>query len=491
MGSIVIFQGRYYLVDAGPSIIDSLYKLGIDLSEIEGIFHTHGHDDHFAGLPSLILSGHRIKYYATPLVRHSVTKKLTALMSIGEEMFEKSFEICDLKEGTWNDVGGLEVMPMYSPHPVENNIFMFRAMDDDGFKTYAHWADIVSFDILGNLLKGEKQRAVIPSYFLDSVRARYLTPASVKKIDGGGGMIHGQPLDFVSDVSDKIILAHRTGPFTSDELDIGSQASFGAVDVLIASGQDYLRRRAHRFIHELIPSLSFDTLDTLMRASIETFNAGTIVLRHGVESRKVYLLLTGTVEYHHPDLITPISAPTGSILGAQAVFQDGPMIESWRATSDVRVVRFGVKNLQAMLNAMNAREYVQRHLQEIGFLQRSWIFGTQINTIKHSQLVLNSRPVSLAAGTKLPSTGTDKLHLLRSGQIRLTAPDGKFLENLRPGDFFGEEYFLGRAIRNWQLEAIGPVELISLDSSVIDNTPIVLWKLHEIDQRRLRLAATP
>ena len=116
MGSIVIFQGRYYLVDAGPSIADTLHKLGIDLSEIEGIFHTHGHDDHFAGLPALILSGHRIKYFATPLVRASVTKKLTALMSIDEDMFHKSFEAVDLKEGCWNDVGGLEVMPA-GPQP--------------------------------------------------------------------------------------------------------------------------------------------------------------------------------------------------------------------------------------------------------------------------------------------------------------------------------------------------------------------------------------
>ena len=79
MGSMIIFQGKIYLVDAGPNITYSLTALRIGVNEIEGIFQTHGHDDHFAGLTSLIRSDHRIKYYATPFVRDSVVKKYIAL----------------------------------------------------------------------------------------------------------------------------------------------------------------------------------------------------------------------------------------------------------------------------------------------------------------------------------------------------------------------------------------------------------------------------
>ena len=103
MASIVMFQGRYYLVDAGPNVLYSLYSLGIDLSEIEGIFHTHAHDDHFAGLPTLLASGNRIKYFATRLVRESVTKKLSALMSLDESLFAELFEVRDLVADQWND----------------------------------------------------------------------------------------------------------------------------------------------------------------------------------------------------------------------------------------------------------------------------------------------------------------------------------------------------------------------------------------------------
>lgn len=93
MSSIIIFQGRIYLIDAGPNIVHSLTALGMSTNEVEGIFHTHAHGDHSAGLTTLIRSDHLIKHYATPLVRASVIKKLSALMSMDEDMFEKYFKI--------------------------------------------------------------------------------------------------------------------------------------------------------------------------------------------------------------------------------------------------------------------------------------------------------------------------------------------------------------------------------------------------------------
>ncbi len=168
VGSVIMFQGRIYLVDAGPGIFSTMSSLGIDISEVEGIFHTHGHDDHFAGLPGLIHADHRLKYFATPLVRSAVAKKFSALMSLDEEKFGQFFEICDLTFDTWNDCDGLEVMPVYSPHPTETNMFMFRAMDLDGYKSYAHWADLSSFEVLDDMV-GEGPKDV-PKTFIDKVK---------------------------------------------------------------------------------------------------------------------------------------------------------------------------------------------------------------------------------------------------------------------------------------------------------------------------------
>ena len=89
--------GLYYLVDAGPHLTRSLDALGISFAEIEGIFHTHSHDDHFSGLTSLVRSDRRLKYYAVPYVRASVQKKLASLMRIDEERFSSFFDVHDLE----------------------------------------------------------------------------------------------------------------------------------------------------------------------------------------------------------------------------------------------------------------------------------------------------------------------------------------------------------------------------------------------------------
>ena len=89
MGSIICRNGLFYLVDAGPHITFSLDALGMGAGDIEGIFHSHAHDDHFAGLTSLVRSERRMKYFAAPYVRATAQKKLAALMRFDEERFAR------------------------------------------------------------------------------------------------------------------------------------------------------------------------------------------------------------------------------------------------------------------------------------------------------------------------------------------------------------------------------------------------------------------
>ncbi len=63
MASVLIYRGKIYLIDAGPNILDNLRHLGISVSEIEGIFQSHVHDDHFAGLTELIKADKKFKYF--------------------------------------------------------------------------------------------------------------------------------------------------------------------------------------------------------------------------------------------------------------------------------------------------------------------------------------------------------------------------------------------------------------------------------------------
>jgi hemerythrin len=146
-------------------------------------------------------AGRRIRYFTTPLVRASVTRKLTALLGMEEERFADFFDIQDLAFDTWNNVEGMEVMPIFSPHPVENNCFVFRTLWGDSYRTYAHFADIVSLDILQGMVTDQPDAPGLDSQAFERTRAAYLVPVDLKKIDVGGGMIHGNANDFRTDAS--------------------------------------------------------------------------------------------------------------------------------------------------------------------------------------------------------------------------------------------------------------------------------------------------
>ena len=135
---------------------------------------------------------HRIAYFAAPPVRASVVKKYAALTGRNEATFYQYFEPHDLVLDEWNDVDGLEVMPVLLPHPVETTVFFFRALWEKGYRTYAHLADISSFEVLRKMITEDPTRNGISQSFYDSCTQKLLTPVNVKKIDIGGGLIHGQ-----------------------------------------------------------------------------------------------------------------------------------------------------------------------------------------------------------------------------------------------------------------------------------------------------------
>ncbi len=309
MSSVLMFQGKLYLIDAGANVLHGLNALGIGVNEIEGIFHTHAHDDHFCGLADLMRSDHRLKYYATPLVRAAVVKKLVALTVKDEEDFFNYFTVCDLEPDVWNDIDGLEVIPLFSPHPVETNILLFRAMSREGYKTYAHFADIISLDVLESMVTENKSEPGVSPEMVRTVAASYLRPANVKKIDVGGGLIHGNAEDFRKDSSAKIILAHTSKVLTPRMKEIGSGAPFGTVDVLVYDDQDYLKIGAHNFLSTYFPLVPPNQLRLLLNNPIITFNPESILVKSGAPGGSLYLIVSGKVERIASDRIRHYAVP--------------------------------------------------------------------------------------------------------------------------------------------------------------------------------------
>lgn len=485
MSSILMFHGKIYLIDAGPNILYNLKSLGIGLNEIEGLFHTHAHDDHFAGLTDIIGADHRIRYFSTPLVRASVTKKLSALLSIDESRFHNLFDVHDLAFDEWNIVDGLEVKPVLSPHPVETNIFFFRAMWAQGYKTYAHFADIASFDVLEDMLTDDPNENGISQAYYEDVKQTYLTTTDIKKIDVGGGMIHGEAADFRDDQSGKMILAHKANALTTAEEEIGSAAPYGTVDVLIPNYQTYTRRNAFQFLRSYFPNIAHEQLSILLNNPLEVVNPETILIKEHESNETVYLILTGDVEMINTKTGVRALLASGALMGEQMALHGLSAAHTFRTRNFVNVLTIPTELFRRFIRRNDLFKEFSRLDENRYFLRSTWLFGQSLS-YKTQNIISQEMELRQYAEHDAIVEDGDKnyLHVIKSGAIH--CPEGYDAQNnmLLSGEYFGDSSILFGAPLEPGFRAACPTSIHQIPVSIVCDIPIVRWKLLETYQRR-------
>ena len=482
MGSIIVFQGRVFLVDAGPNIDHALTALGISINEIDGIFHTHCHDDHQSGLTALIRGDKRLAYYAVPMVRASAFKKLASVMGVPEAQFSRLFDVHDLALDAWNDIEGLEVRPILSPHPVETTILQFRVLWQGGYRTYAHLADIAAQDVMRKMITADATAPGISQAFFDRTVAAYAEPADIKKIDIGGGLIHGVAKDFQHDASGKVMLAHIARRLTETERAIGSGAPFGTMDVLIEGESDSLRRRAFDLVARYFPAAPVHRVRHLINSPISVFNPEEFLYKEGHKPDCIYLVLTGSVELLRQDGRGVSTLATGSVLGEAAALQHAAAPETCRAIGFVQAMCIPndlyldfVGRLLPLADWLQART-------DIDFLRSSWLFSEGISCVTLGTLMRASGIAHFAAGTVIAVPPDDVL-LLQTGAAALETATG-FTEQLGIGDHFGASFLPNQAADGAQVRFTAPATMRRFPMATMADIPVARWKLIETHLRR-------
>jgi|AGTN01.1.fsa_nt_gi hemerythrin-like metal-binding domain len=483
MGSVLMFQGRAYLIDAGPNILSTLDALGIGVNEIEGIFHTHSHDDHFAGLTTLIRADHRIKYYATPMVRASVARKMAALLSIDPSAFADYFECHDLVEDFWNDIDGLEVKPLYSPHPVETTTFLFRALWEGGYRTYAHLADICRLEVLHGFITADAARPGITQAFYQRVEQDYAMPVDVKKVDVGGGMIHGDAYDFRNDTSGKVILAHTAQRNTTAQKAIGSTASFGTVDVLIPSNHDFVWRSAYELLLGFFPDIAHHQVRVLLNNPVVTFNPGTILVKEKLPAGNIYLLLSGSIEAIHINGGTRSVLSAGAMIGELSALFGSPMAETSRAVGFVRALEIPCSLYREFVRRNNLSSEITRIFENRDFLQRTWLFGEVVSTRTLNRIAKDMTTCGFAIGENI-DIGPETVAVVISGTVARILGE-HVVELVGSGEFFGEELAIFWTPSMFRLKAVEPTSVFLIPASLLAGIPSVRWKLFETLGKRM------
>ena len=490
MSSIIVFQGCIYLVDAGPNILHSLNALGVGVNEIEGIFQTHAHDDHFAGLTALMRSDHKIKYLATPLIRATIINKLAALASITEENFRKYFEVCDLKLEDWNLINNLEVKPIFSPHPTETTVYMFRTLNQSGYKTYAHFADISNFRVLRKMITANDSEPGISQEYFDDIKMKYLTEVDLKKLDVGGGYVHGSASDFKDDPSRKIILAHTSSQLNEQQKEIGSGAPFGTVDVLIPAHQNYGWQYAENFLKTYFPSIPDHQINLLMNNPLVTINPESILIKRGEVNKYVYLILTGAVEIIRPETGVHSMISAGGFVGDNiGVFQVAAK-ETYRAINFVRALQMPCSLYLDFIKRNGLLADLEHLRERREFLQNTWLLGEDISYPIQNKIAQAMNPECYRADELLPIENYSGIGIIKQGRLQIFINDDVF-ETLNVRDFFGVSNVLFKTPAIFKVRAIKNTEVYNIQEKVLSEIPIVHWKLFETYERRIRKILNP
>lgn len=490
MGSVLMYQGKIFLIDAGPNLSTILAALGIGVHEVEGIFHTHCHDDHFAGLTTLVRADHRVKYYATPAVRASVAKKLAALMSMSEDSFEDYFEVHDLAWDAWNDIDGLEVKPLYSPHPLETSVFVFRTLWQNGWRSYAHHADIASFRVLDQMTEDDPAKPGISTALAAKVRDDYLAPADIKKLDIGGGMIHGAAEDFADDLSGKLILAHTAHPLTLAQRRIGSGAPFGTMDVLIPAEQEYPLRFAHEYLSQYLADCPRHLVSLLLNHPVRTINPQTILIREGEPCDTVYLVLRGSVEAigAHRDIGAKMTA--GAILGELAALEDAVSTDTIRALGFVCVLCLPATLYREVVTRAGLLRRVHRLAAARQFFNRTWLLDENVSGLIRNRIATEAVEVRFDAGEDVPLAGRDHLLLIRHGVIEKLL-DGRVADSIGPGSHVGVTEVLEPGRSPFTYRAAEATAALAIPGDLLLSIPVTRLKLLESYRRRMAEAFLP
>jgi ribonuclease BN (tRNA processing enzyme) len=114
-----------FLIDCGTSTLIGMRRLGLEPSDIDAVFVSHLHGDHFGGLPWLVIDGHYVTKRKRPLVvtgpRGIEERYLTAAEALYPDVttnapgFDLVFREYDEQKPL--DVGGVTVTPFEVKHP--------------------------------------------------------------------------------------------------------------------------------------------------------------------------------------------------------------------------------------------------------------------------------------------------------------------------------------------------------------------------------------
>jgi hemerythrin len=237
------------------------------------------------------------------------------------------------------------------------------------------------------------------------------------------------------------------------------------------------------------------------------FSPNDLIMPADAPVRDIYLVLSGMVELH--DSRTDVNAmmSAGGMIGELEGFSGTRSVQSCRALSSVVLLRIPCGAYAKFLADAGLADSLRHALAYRQFLNGTWLFGEMVSFPVQMRIArAMERRVVREGDVLVPRRGAE-LILLAEGLVTVFL-GAHSIENLKPGGFFGEETMMrgaralpagwrqrfsrpprpGREEDSHLFEARALLDSVmyAVPADVLEDIPVVQWKLMETYERRLK-----
>ncbi|OGG95321.1 MAG: hypothetical protein A2508_06360 [Candidatus Lambdaproteobacteria bacterium RIFOXYD12_FULL_49_8] len=198
-GSLIRVDGKWYLWDCPAYLRQHLKAIGLDFSDIEGIFVSHVHEDHL-DIIETIEKGKKVKIFSSPEIFHCMLLKLKANLGCSYKEAQAHYDFHPFYAGKPLKLGKAQFEVFYSVHAIPALGLKLHVEGPNG--------ETKGLYISGDQLSKANVAKLVASKVINKPRAQeieaFLTPDDLYDailVDSGGGLIHGDPADYAAQPS--------------------------------------------------------------------------------------------------------------------------------------------------------------------------------------------------------------------------------------------------------------------------------------------------
>ncbi|MEO5364061.1 MAG: cyclic nucleotide-binding domain-containing protein, partial [Magnetococcus sp. DMHC-8] len=176
----------------------------------------------------------------------------------------------------------------------------------------------------------------------------------------------------------------------------------------------------------------------------------------------------------------------GALIGIQELLGNvAGTRDTYRAVSHCTVIRFSSALFKAFLENNGLLSHMGSVMDKVEFLRKTRLFAEQ-TTFQLIHIAQQMEMLTVPAGGRIVIGAGQQLWLVVRGGVQLTNGGEGAVVLVEPTDFFGEESYLTDEPSGWQSTATCATELYRLEQATINKIPIVLWRMLEEHDKRVK-----